>query len=65
MGLVLFLKPGDYVSVVEKLDGGDMQAYHVYYQKHDPCTYYGYIKVGKKKTFVKFGLEFVQEVRKM
>ena len=62
MGLVFSLKPGDYVSVVEKLDGGDMQAY---YQKHDRCTYYGYIKIGETKKFVKFGLEFVQDVRRM
>jgi hypothetical protein len=65
MALVHFFKPGDYVTVVEKLDGDDMQAHRVYYQKHDPRTYYGYIKAEEKKRFVKFGLEFVQDVRRM
>jgi hypothetical protein len=65
VGLVHFFKPGDYVTVVEKLDGDDMQAHHVYYQKHDPRTYYGYIKAEQKKKFVKFGLEFVQDARRM
>ena len=40
-------------------------SHHVYYQKHDPRTYYGYIKAEKKKKFVKFGLEFVQDLGRM
>ena len=34
----------------------DMQAHHAYYQRHDPSTYYAYIKVEKKKKLIKFGL---------